>query len=129
MNLLREQHWSVVAVLVVVFLAGLSMHAERVMGWGFFILCFVVGSLSGLGLIWFRERFRFYWHRQTKSRRCTAILVVVSLYIVATVIANRHKPDQVLYDTIDILSGLLLWGMYRIVSRFVDRINDRLFKR
>jgi hypothetical protein len=61
MNLLREQRWSVVAVLVVVFLAGLSMHAERVMGWGFFILCFVVGSLSGLGLIWFRERSRFYW--------------------------------------------------------------------
>ena len=37
-------------VLVVVFLGALSMHMERLAGWGFLILCFAVGSLSALGL-------------------------------------------------------------------------------
>jgi hypothetical protein len=129
MGPLREHRWLTVAILVVVFLAGLSMHVERAVGWGFFILCFVVGSLGGLGFIWSRQRFRFYWNTQTKSRKRIAIAAIVLLYIVATIIANRHKPDEVFYDTVDVLSGLLLWGMYRIVSGFVDRVNDRLFKR
>jgi hypothetical protein len=49
MNQLRDHPWLFVTALVVVFLGALSMHMERMAGWGFLILCFVVGSLAGLG--------------------------------------------------------------------------------
>ncbi len=124
-----SQGWWMVAVLVVVFLGGLNLHAERARGWGFFILCFVVGSAGGLAFILFRDRFRFHWNRQTKPRRRAAMAGIVTLYIVATFVANRHKPDAWFYDTIDVLGGLLLWGMYRVLSRFVDALNHRFFRR
>lgn len=77
MNRLRERPWMIVAVLAVVFLAALSMHVERMAGWGFFILCFIVGSLAGLALIFVRDQTVLFWSQLPKSRRRIAIATAV----------------------------------------------------
>jgi hypothetical protein len=132
MNPLRDQRVLTIAVLVVVFLGGLSMHMERIMGWGFFVLCFVVGSVGGLSLAWSRGLFLLHWNKLPKSRRRIAISAGLSLYIIGNFIANRHKPDEGFHDTMTVLLvlGLLLfWGLYRIMSRFLDALHARFSKR
>jgi len=132
MNPLREQRWLIlVAVLVVVFLGALSMHMERMVGWGFLVLCFIVGSVGGLGYMWGREQFLWYWNRLPKSRRRIAIAAGVVLYIIGTFIADHHQPNEGFDDAIAcffVLFALLLWGLYRIMSRFLDAIHERFFK-
>jgi hypothetical protein len=111
----------------------LSWRAEHAHGtsqrMGLLHSCFVVGSAGGLGYIWFRERARLYWNGQTKRGKRIATAAIVLLYIAVTIISNRHKPDQVFDDVVEIVGGLLLWGMCRVVSRFVDVLNNRLFRR
>jgi hypothetical protein len=130
MNRLREQRWLIlVAVLVVVFLAAVSMHMERMRGWGFLILCFVVGSLGGLGVMWVRDRALLNWSRLPKSRKRIAITTGVPLILVGTFVANRHKPDELANDVLmcfAVLVALLFWGLYRIMSRFLDALHERL---
>ena len=52
----REHAWLIVAVLGVVFLSALSMHMERIVGWSFLVLCFIVGSLGALAWIFVRNQ-------------------------------------------------------------------------
>jgi hypothetical protein len=132
MKPLLERHWLTIAVLVVVFLGGVSMHMERMMGWGFFVLCFIVGSVAGLSFTWGRERFLLHWNGLSKSRRRIAIAAGLSLYIIGNFIANRHKPDEAFHDTMTcllVLGLLLFWGLYRITSHFLDALHARFSKR
>jgi hypothetical protein len=128
----RRHPWLIVASLVVVFLSTLSMHMERMAGWGFLILCFVVGSVGGLGFIWLRKQSLLRWSQLPKSRRRIAIAIGVALILVLTLVANRHKPDELVNDSLicfAVLVALLFWGLYRITSGFLDRLHARLSKR
>ena len=69
MNQLRDHLWLFVTALVVVFLGALSMHMERMAGWGFLILCFVVGSLAALGVIWIRNQVTLRWSELSKQQK------------------------------------------------------------
>jgi hypothetical protein len=132
MNSQWDKRLLTIAVLAVVFLGGLSMHIERVMGWGLFVLCFIVGSVGGLSFTWGRERFFSWWNKLPKSRRRIAIAAGLSLYIVGNLIANRHKPDEGFHDTMTcllVLGLVLFWGLYRVTSRFLDALHARFSKR
>ena len=132
MNRLRERPWMIVAVLAVVFLAALSMHAERMAGWGFFILCFVVGSLAGLALIFVRDQTVLFWSQLPKSRRRIAIATAVPLILVVTFASNRHKPDEFANDAavcFGLVVASLLWGLASLMSRLVNALHARLSKR
>src|SRR5215470_14677568 len=106
-------------VLVVVFLGALSMHMERMAGWGFLILCFAVGSVSALGLIWVRNQFSPRWHELSKLHKRLAIASGLILFVVLTFISNRHKPNEFANDAVvcfGIVFGLLLWGLARLTK-------------
>jgi hypothetical protein len=132
MNQLREHPWFVVAALVLVFLGALSMHAERMAGWGFLILCFVVGSLCGLGLIWIRNQAAQRWSALSKLQKRIGIATGVVLVVVVTFASNRHKPDEFANDAamcFALVVALLLWGLARLMSRLVDALHARFSKR
>jgi hypothetical protein len=132
MNPLRERRWPTIAVLVAVFFGALSMHMERVMGWAVLVLCFIAGSVGGLSYVWGRERFALYWNKLPKSKRRIAVATALALYITANLIANHRKPDEGFRDAMTcllVLGGLSLWGLYRIVSRFLDALHERLSRR
>jgi hypothetical protein len=119
-------------VLAVVFLAALSMHVERTVGWGFFILCFIVGSLAGLALIFVRDQTVSFWSQLPKSRRRIAIATAVPLILVVTFASNRHKPDEFANDAavcFGLIVASLLWGLAGLVSRLVNALHARLSKR
>jgi hypothetical protein len=105
---------------------------ERVRGWGFLILCFTVGSLGGWGAIWVRDRSALNWNRLPRSRKRIAIAIGIPLVLVATFVANRHKPDELANDVLTcfaVFVVLLFWGLYRVISRFLDALHARLSKR
>ena len=108
------------------------MHMERLHGWGFFILCFVVGSLGGLAFIWAKDQVLVYWNSLSKTRKRIAIAIALTLVLAVTFFANRHKPDEFVNDALTcltVLFALLLWGMYRVMSRFLDALHARFSKR
>ena len=128
MDKLRQHPWLVVAVLLVVFLSALSMHMERMGGWGFLILCFVVGSVGGLGFIWLREQSLLRWSQFPRSKRRIAIAVVIPLILVVTFVANRHKPDEFANDAFAcfaVLVVLLFLGFCRLVDALRTRFSRR----
>ncbi|MFZ3265902.1 MAG: hypothetical protein WA172_17990, partial [Terriglobales bacterium] len=128
MNELRERPWLIVMVLVVVFLGALSMHLERMVGWSFLILCFVVGSLGGLGLMWIRNQAALRWSELSKLQRRIGIATGAVLVIVVTFASNRHKPDEFANDAA-VCFGLIvvsfLWGLAILVSRLVNALHAR----
>lgn len=131
MNQLREHPWLIAMVLVVVFLGALSMHMERIAGWGFLILCFVVGSLGGLGLIWIRNQAALRWSELSKLQKRLGITTGVVLLLVVTFAANRHKPDEFANDgavCFGLIVGFLLWGLARLTKSLVDALHARLSK-
>jgi hypothetical protein len=122
----------VAAVLAVVFLGALTMHVERMAGWGFFILCFIVGSLAGLALIFVRDQTVLLWSQLPKSRRRVAIATAVPLILVVTFVVNRHKPDEFANDAavcFGLVVASLLWGLASLLSRLVNALPARLSKR
>ena len=131
MNQLRERPWLYAVVLVVVFLGALSMHMERMAGWGFLILCFVVGSLSGLGLIWVRNQLTPRWRELSRLQKRIAIASGLILIVVYTFVSNRHKPDEFANDAavcFGVAVGLLLWGSARLMKSVVDTLHARFSK-
>jgi Ca2+/Na+ antiporter len=128
MSYLREHPWLIAAVLIVVFLSALSMHIERMAGWGFLILCFVVGSVGGLAFIWFQEQSHLRWSRLPRSTRRIAIAVGLPLILIVTFVANRHKPDEFANDAFAcfaVFIVLLFWGFCRLVDSLRTRFSRR----
>jgi len=128
----REHPWLIVAALVAVFFGALSMHMERMAGWGFLILCFVVGSLAGLGLIWIRNQSALRWSELSKLQKRIGMATGAVLVIVVTFVSNRHKPDEFANDAamcFVVVVAFLLWGFARLMSLLVDALHARFPKR
>jgi hypothetical protein len=128
----REHPWLIVATLAVVFLGALSMHMERMAGRGFLILCFVVGSLAALGVIWIRNQVTLRWSELSKQQKRIGIAAGVVLLIVVTFASNRHKPDEFANDAavcFALVVAFSLWGLARLMSRLVDALHRRFSKR
>lgn len=119
------------AALVVVFVAALSMRVQQV-GWSFFILCFVVGSLGGLSLLWIKGRVQANWNQLPKSKRIPLTALAIALVLAAIFLGNRHEPNEAAADVMECLSVLLalaLLGLYRVWSRFLDNLHSKFSKR
>lgn len=125
---LREHPWVVVAVLFVVFLSALTMHMEQMGGWGFLILCFVIGSVGGLGFIWLRNQFPLRWGRFPSPKRRIAIVVVIALALVVAFVANRHKPDEFANDALACFAVLFI-VLFIGFSRLLDAVRTRFSRR
>jgi hypothetical protein len=113
------------AVLVVVFAGAVSMHMERSRGWGFLVLCFVAGSVGGLGFVWLRKQLVSDWNRFSKARRVGLIGAGIALVLVGTLILNYGRPDaaaNILLTTGGVALALVMWGLYRLFSRLVDAL-------
>jgi hypothetical protein len=120
------------AVLVVIFLAAVSMYMERMLGWGFLILCFIVGSLGGLVVMRVRDRAVSNWKQLPTTKKRIAVTTGITLVLGATFIANRHKPDELANDALTcfaVVVVLVFFGLYRIMSRFLDALHARFSKR
>lgn len=132
MKRLRGHPWLIFTVLGVVFLAAVSMNVQRMTGWGFLIVCFLVGSASGLVLIWIRNQAAARWGELSNLQKRIGISTGVILVLVATFAANRHKPDEFANDAamcFALVVALSLWGLARLMSRLVDARRARLVKR
>ncbi len=124
--------WVFVIVLVVVFLGSLSMHVERIAGWDFLILCFVVGSVGGLAVIWIRNQAALRWNQLSKWQKRIGIATGVVFLLVVTFASNRHKPDEFANDAamcFGLIVGFLLWGLARLMKGVVDTLHARFSKR
>jgi hypothetical protein len=133
MDPLRRQRWLMRGLaLSVVFVGTLSVHMERFLGWGGFILCFFAATLGGMGFLWVKSQFLLRWNELAKSRRIILVVLGITLFLLYAFASNRHKPDEDFHDVMACLgvSGLLtLWGLYRLISRFVDAVYARLSRR
>ncbi len=119
------------AVILAAFLGAVSMNMQRLQGWGFLILCLIAGSLGGLGYLWARDRVLPAWERLPKIKRLFLILLMAAIVLGARFIANRHKPDEEFADLlacIGVLVALALLGAYRIWSRLLDSLHERISK-
>lgn len=131
-NQLRERPWLIVIVMIVVFLGAFSMHMERMAGWGFLFLCFVVGSIGALALIWVRNEASARWGQLSEWQKRIGIATGLVLVLVVTFAANRHKQDEFANDAamcFALIVGLLLWGLARLVKGVVDTLYARFSKR
>lgn len=119
-------------VLLVVFAGAVSMHMERLRGWGFLVACFVAGSVAGLGYLWVRKRIQFAWNRLSNRRKAALIVAGVVLFLAGTFISNYGKPDAVTNNILavgGIIVALLMWGLYHLFSRLIDSLWARFTNR
>jgi low affinity Fe/Cu permease len=124
--------WVIVIVMVAVFLGALSMHMERMAGWGFLTLCFVVGSVGGLAVISIRNQAAVGWNQLSKWQKRIGMATGIVLVLVVTFASNRHKPDEFANDAATccaLVIGLSLWGLARLMKGVVDRVHARFSKR
>src|SRR5579863_60772 len=120
------------AVLLVVFAGAVSMHMEWLRGWGFLILCFLAGSLGGLGFVWARKQLQSRWNRLDKRWKALLVGTVVAAVLLATFIANYGRRDAVANDLLTvggITVALITWGLYHLFSRFIDALWARFTNR
>lgn len=129
MNDFRFRVLQYFVVLIIVFLAGISFHLERVEGWGVFLLCFVVASLGAWAFSFAKRQVQSAWSRLSGGRKFFVFVSAVALFVVLCFATNFGKPDATSRDLVDLLfltAGLALWGCYRLFSRFLDWIWLRL---
>jgi hypothetical protein len=120
------------AVLVVVFAGAVGMHAERLHGWGFLVICILAGSLGGLGAVWARKRLQLGWNRMSKRRRGQLIGAAIVTVWSATLIVNYGRPDAAVNDLLTlgwVILALMMWGLYHLFSRFLDALWVRITNR
>jgi hypothetical protein len=95
------------------------------------MLCLAVGLVGGVSYIWCRERFLLYWNRLAKSRKWSVVSAGIILYLVVAFIANRHNANEGADDAMACFSALfmlLLWGLYRLMLRFLDALGEEFSK-
>lgn len=133
MALRPKQGWlQFTIVVIVVFIAALSLNLERWHGWGFLLLCFVLGSTGGLAVIWLKDKLLMGWSRLSKSARITLVVAAVCAWLIGIYIVNSHTTDEAANDVIAYLgvaAVLLLVGLYRVLSRLLDGIWARFSNR
>jgi hypothetical protein len=133
MDPLRRQRWLIRGlVLGAVFVGSLSFHMERLLGWDLLILCFFAATLGSLSYLWVRSQFLQRWNELAKSRQIILVVLGITLFLLYVFVSNRHKPDEDFHDVmacLGVIGLLMLWGLYRIFSRFVDALCARLSKR
>jgi len=119
-------------VLIVVFVVALSMHAQRLRGWGFLILCFLVGCLGAFGAEWVIGQLRSVWNRLSNKQHVGVVCDAVAIVLAGSFIVNHGKRDEAFNDFVTcccVFLALLLWGLYRLFSRVLDTVWARLSKR
>lgn len=129
----KHRRWLLLSgTLVVVFLWASSMQVGRLFGWHYLILFFLAGTLSGLGFLWAKKQFLPLRSQLSKPRRAILVATVVALALAAMFINNHNRPDEGFNDALacfGLLAALLFWGLYRILSRFLDALHARFSRR
>jgi Na+/melibiose symporter-like transporter len=123
----RWKPWLVYgAALIAVLVTALSMHLERLVGWGVLLACFLVGSLGGLGFVRARKQLAPSWSRLSKSGRVTVLLGCAAAVLVGVFVANPHSASDGATHVIGyVVVVLVLWGLYRVFSRVVDAFHAK----
>jgi Na+/H+ antiporter NhaB len=120
------------ATLTVVLLVALSLHVERLGGFGVFIVCFVAGSVGGVAAISGNHRLGSFWNRRSTKQKVAIVCATVAIVLLACFAPNYGKPDAAsrnLDDCSLICVALVLLGCYHIFSRFMDRLWARFSRR
>jgi hypothetical protein len=118
-------------VLLFVLLCALSAHIDRFVGWGRFVLIFLVGAVGGRGAVWAGGKLRLAWTRFSKIQRFTLVCAAIALVLGASFILNRGKPDadsNNFATCLSVCGSLILWGLYRTVSRVLGALWARFSK-
>jgi hypothetical protein len=121
----RRQWLARVIALVVVFVAAVSMHMERLRGWGFLVLCLVVGSIGGLGFVLVKGRLQLVWNGLPKKRQALLVGAAIAIVLLASFAWNYGSPDAAsdnFVTVVCVILALLLWGLYRLFSHLLDAI-------
>jgi len=108
------------------------MHVEHVYGWGFLAFCYLVGLVGFLGVHWAWSRFLMIWKRLPRRWRAGVIAASFAAALGGNFIVSHGKPDEAAYNIATCffaVLALLLWGLYRIVSRVLDAIAAHFSKR
>lgn len=119
-------------VLTAVFLGAVSLHVERVAGWSIFILCFAVGSVGGLAMMWARHQLYEKWDRTPRKHRTILIVLAIPVVMLISIASNYGKPDatfNIVGTVVCICLALALWGCYRLFSALLDRLAIRFGRR
>lgn len=129
MNRPQIQKWLVRGMIpVVVFAAAVSMHMERIRGWGFLVLCLLVGSMGGFGYILVKRRVATVWAGLPKKQKAALVGGVIAVALLVSVVQNHGRPDASYNNfmtVVGITLALLLWGLYWLFSRFIDAVRPR----
>ena len=119
-------------VLVLVFAGALSMHMERLRGWSFLVLCFIAGSIGGLGFVWARQQLKVGGNRLSKQWKAALIGAAIALVLVVTLILNYGRPDAAANTFLTVggvVLALIMWSVYRLFSRLIDALRARFTNR
>lgn len=120
-----------ILVLLAVFAGALSMHVERIVGWQLFLLCLIAGAVGGFGYLWGRIQIVHLWNRIPASSKRIVIIATITLCLGGVLFRNHRKPDEEFNDALTclfVLLLLLLWSLYRLISRFLDEAHNRFFR-
>jgi len=135
MNITRRQ-WRYLlklGMVAVVCLAGaVSMHAERLWGWPFLILSLVVGLIGGAGAVFAWDRLKAVWSGFPRKHKVLLVGAGIAVFMAASFVSNYGKSDAAYNNFLSlgsIILALLLWGLYRLFSRFLDAIWARFQNR
>jgi len=133
MNTPQRRRWLMIGVvLLVVFLSALHSHMERFTGWGLLVLIFLVGAGGALAYEWARGQLLLAWNRLPKRQRLALVCAAIALFLGGTFVIYRGKPDADFNNFVTrmcVCLALILWGLYRIVSRVLDALWARFSKR
>ncbi len=120
MDAFQRRQWLVRgAVLAVVFVGAVSMDVQRLRGWGFFILCLVLGSVGGLGAMWGVRQVQQTWNQMSSGRRALLVGAVAVFILAASFILNYGRPQAAFNDFLTVLClivVLLFWALSWLLS-------------
>ncbi len=132
MKLLRQDWVRMAVVLGVVFLGALSLHMERLGGWGFLLLCFAVGSIGGFAWMCGSSYLKQKWVGLARKQKLLLVLAACVIYVVISGVKNYGAPDAGFKNFSAFLTlslVMLLFGAYKLVSIVLDKIWFRLTHR
>ncbi len=101
------------------------MHVQRIAGWRFLLLCFVVGTVGGVVANLGLRKIKSGWTQLPTKLKALVVCAVVTAYITVAISTGSDVFETVFF----VIVVLALLGAYSLFSRVLDRLWTRLTSR
>lgn len=120
-----------VLTLGVVLVVALQMGVPHQLGWPFFLVSFISGSLGGLLFLKVSVQITRYWDTLPKRNRTIVLASLPVVILIIGFVTNHGLPDESLNNFIlisSVVTVLCLIGLYKLLSKVLDKLWVRFTK-